>query len=159
MADMGMGAMDGANGGAFSHDAHAGMPGMDQDSGPGAAMIHGAMDHSMRDMSKLPPGANGVGVDMVAPMPVDRMDFPGLGLDTVSHRVLRYTALVARRPRAVRPPERSLEIHLTGHMERYMCSFDGQQFSAASDDPLRLGDRNSVSQGESVSVLVDLSGR
>src|SRR3546814_10165903 len=57
---MGMGAMDGANGGAFSHDAHAGMPGMDQDSGPGAAMIHGAMDHSMRDMSKLPPGANGV---------------------------------------------------------------------------------------------------
>src|SRR3546814_9004919 len=48
MADMGMGAMDGANGGAFSHDAHAGMPGMDQDSGPGAAMIHGAMDHSMR---------------------------------------------------------------------------------------------------------------
>src|SRR3546814_9771228 len=88
---MGMGAMDGANGGAFSHDAHAGMPGMDQDSGPGAAMIHGAMDHSMRDMSKLPPGANGVGVDMVAPMPVDRMDFPGLGLDTVSHRVLRYT--------------------------------------------------------------------
>src|SRR3546814_6916762 len=45
MADMGMGAMDGANGGAFSHDAHAGMPGMDQDSGPGAAMIHGAMDH------------------------------------------------------------------------------------------------------------------
>src|SRR3546814_16359241 len=46
MADMGMGAMDGANGGAFSHDAHAGMPGMDQDSGPGAAMIHGAMDRS-----------------------------------------------------------------------------------------------------------------
>src|SRR3546814_2961634 len=90
---MGIGAMDGANGGAFSHDAHAGMPGMDQDSGPGAAMIHGAMDHSMRDMSKLQPGANGVGVDMVAPMPVDRMDFPGLGLDTVSHRVLRYTDL------------------------------------------------------------------
>src|SRR3546814_14106611 len=28
MADMGMGAMDGANGGAFSHDAHAGLPGM-----------------------------------------------------------------------------------------------------------------------------------
>src|SRR3546814_12642627 len=83
----------------------------------------------MCDMSKLPPGANGVGVDMVAPMPVDRMDFPGLGLDTVSHRVLRYTDLVARRPRAVRPPERSLEIHLTGNMERYMWSFDGQKRS------------------------------
>src|SRR3546814_19282055 len=52
MADMGMGAMDGANGGAFSHDAHAGMPGMDQDSGPGAALIHGELDHSTRDRSE-----------------------------------------------------------------------------------------------------------
>src|SRR3546814_18057051 len=96
------------------------MPGMDQDSGPGAAMIHGAMDHSMRDMSKLPPGANGVGVDMVAPMPVDRMDFPGLGLDTVSNRVLRYTDLVARRPRAVRPPRPSPETPLTRQMEPHI---------------------------------------
>jgi len=143
MADMGMGAMDGGDGGAMRHDA---MPGTDHaamDHGAMAGMDHGSgggtMDHSMRDLSKLPPGANGVGVDMVAPMPVDRMDYPGLGLDTVSHRVLRYTDLVAIRPNPVRPPERSLEIHLTGNMERYMWSFDGQKFSAVTDNPIRFG--------------------
>ena len=119
MADMGMGAMD--------HEAHG---------GGGDA---GGMDHSMRDMSKLPPTASGVGVDMVAPMPADRTDFPGLGLDKVSHRVLRYTDLVAIRPNPVRPPERHLEIHLTGNMERFMWSFDGRKFSAVTDHPIRFG--------------------
>ncbi|MGE3622782.1 MAG: copper resistance system multicopper oxidase, partial [Bdellovibrionales bacterium] len=126
MADMGMGAMDGGHGGAMQHDAHGGM-------------AHGEMDHSMRDMSKLPPGAQGAGVDMVAPMPVDRTDFPGLGLDQVTHRVLRYTDLVAKNANPVRPPERHLEIHLTGNMERYMWSFDGKKFSAVTDDPIRFG--------------------
>ena len=27
-----------------------------------------------------------------------------------------------------RPPAREIELHLTGHMERYMWSFDGKQF-------------------------------
>jgi len=114
--------------GGMAHGDHAAAAGSD----------HAAMNHSMRDLSKLPPDANGVGVDMVAPMPVDRMDFPGLGLNKVSHRVLRYTDLVAKRQNPVRPPERSLEIHLTGNMERYMWSFDGQKFSAVTDDPIRF---------------------
>ncbi len=132
MADMGMAGMnmDGAEGGAMSHDAHAAM-----DHGSGS----GAMDHSMRDMSKLPEDAQGAGVDMVSPMPMDRMDFQGLGLDKVPHRVLRYTDLVSKRPNPVRPPERSLQIHLTGNMERYMWSFDGKKFSAVTDDPIRFG--------------------
>ncbi|MEZ5743485.1 MAG: copper resistance system multicopper oxidase [Sphingomonadaceae bacterium] len=114
MADMGMGAMDG--------------------------MDHGAMDHSMRDTSTLPPDVKaGPGVDMVSPMPVDRMDFPGLGLDRVTHRVLRYTDLAAKRPNPLRPPERQMQIHLTGNMERYMWSFDGKKFSAVTDDPIRFG--------------------
>jgi FtsP/CotA-like multicopper oxidase with cupredoxin domain len=29
----------------------------------------------------------------------------------------------------VRPPEREIELHLTGNMERYMWSFDGRKFS------------------------------
>ena len=135
MADMGMGHKDGGDGGAMMHDAHSAHKveaGMERSAG-------GAMDHSMRDLSKLPPGANPVGVDMVAPMPEDRMNYPGLGLDTVPHRVLRYTDLVAIRANPVRPPDRSLEIHLTGNMERYMWSFDGQKFSAVSDDPIRFG--------------------
>ncbi|TIX50269.1 copper resistance system multicopper oxidase [Alteraurantiacibacter aquimixticola] len=115
MADMGMGAMDHGAGG---HE----------------------MDHSMRDTSLLPDNvATGPGVDMVAPMPVDRMDFPGLGLDAVDHRVLRYTDLTSAWPNPARAVERELEIHLTGNMERYMWSFDGRKFSAVTDAPIRFG--------------------
>jgi CopA family copper-resistance protein len=118
MADMGMGAKD--------HSAHGG--------------AEASMDHSMRDTSLLPPQvAAGPGVDMVAPMPMDRMDFPGLGLDTVDHRVLRYTDLAAAHPNPLRVPERELQIHLTGNMERYMWSFDGREFAAVTDHPIRFG--------------------
>lgn len=114
MADMGMGAM---SGGAMA-----------------------GMDHSMRDLSALPDSVvTGPGVDMVAPMPMDRMDYPGLGLDKLAHKVLRYTDLRAANANPMRPPQRELEIHLTGNMERYMWSFDGQQFTAVTDDPIRFG--------------------
>ncbi|MBX7492846.1 copper resistance system multicopper oxidase [Qipengyuania sp. 1NDW9] len=122
MADMGMGSMGGEHGG------------MDH-----GAMGHGDMDHSMRDTSKLPADVKvGPGLDMVSPMPMDRMDYPGLGLDNVGHRVLRYTDLKAKRTNPHRMPTRSLEIHLTGNMERYMWSFDGRKFSAVTDDPIRF---------------------
>nr|WP_298895992.1 copper resistance system multicopper oxidase [uncultured Altererythrobacter sp.] len=98
------------------------------------------MDHSMRDTSKLPGDVEvGPGLDMVAPMPMDRMDFPGLGLDKVPHRVLRYTDLKAARMNPHREVEREMEIHLTGNMERYMWSFDGKKFTAVTDDPIRFG--------------------
>ena len=120
MADMGM----------MDHSAH---------SGSEMASMEG-MDHSMRDTSALPADVEaGPGVDMVAPMPMDRMDFPGLGLDTVSHRVLRYTDLRARRMNPHREIDREMEIHLTGNMERYMWSFDGRKFTAVTDDPIRFG--------------------
>lgn len=100
----------------------------------------GGMDHSMRDTSKLPDDVEaGPGVDMIAPMPMDRMDFPGLGLDKVDHRVLRYTDLKAKRMNPHRKVDREMEIHLTGNMERYMWSFDGKKFSAVTDDPIRFG--------------------
>jgi len=115
MADMGM--MD-----------HGGMAGME------------GMDHSMRDTSTLPADVKvGPGLDMVSPMPMDRMDFPGLGLDTVNHRVLRYTDLKAKRINPHREVDREMRIHLTGNMERYMWSFDGRKFTAVTDDPIRFG--------------------
>ncbi len=108
-----------------------------------AAMGHGdmsGMDHDMRDTSLLPDDVEaGPGVDMVAPMPTDRMDFPGLGLDNVPHRVLRYTDLKAKRMNPHREVEREMEIHLTGNMERYMWSFDGKKFTAVTEDPIRFG--------------------
>ena len=100
----------------------------------------GGMDHSMRDKSLVPDDVEvGPGVDMIAPMPMDRMDFPGLGLDGVGHRVLRYTDLKARRMNPHRSIDREMEIHLTGNMERYMWSFDGKKFTAVTDDPIRFG--------------------
>ena len=124
MADMGMGGMD--------HSAHGG--------GHGGMSDMGGMDHSMRDKSLVPDDVEvGPGVDMIAPMPVDRMDFPGLGLDKVKHRVLRYTDLKAKRMNPHRMVEREMEIHLTGNMERYMWSFDGKAFSAVTDNPIRFG--------------------
>ena len=100
----------------------------------------GGMDHSMRDKSLVPSDVEvGPGVDMIAPMPMDRMDFPGLGLDKVPHRVLRYTDLKAKRMNPHRKVEREMEIHLTGNMERYMWSFDGKKFTAVTDDPIRFG--------------------
>ncbi len=100
---------------------------------------HADMDHSMRDKSSVPETFKvGAGVDMIAPMPIDRMDFPGLGLDKVGHRVLRHSNLKALRPNPVRPPERQMEIHLIGNMERYMWSFDGQKLNAVSDHPIRF---------------------
>ena len=109
-----------------------------------AAMGHdmsgGGMDHNMRDTSLLPADVKvGPGLDMVAPMPTDRMDFPGLGLDEVPHRVLRYTDLKAKRINPHRKVEREMEIHLTGNMERYMWSFDGKKFTSVTDDPIRFG--------------------
>ena len=106
----------------------------------GHDMSGGGMDHNMRDTSKLPGDVKvGPGLDMVAPMPMDRMDFPGLGLDKVPHRVLRYTDLTAARMNPHREVEREMEIHLTGNMERYMWSFDGKKFTAVTDDPIRFG--------------------
>src|SRR4028119_1766896 len=109
MKDMGMGGMD--------HGAHAGHG--------GAAMDHSNMD--MRDKSKVPFDV-GVGVDMIAPMPVDRTGDPGLGLEDVGHKVLTYKDLVAIAPnKDQRMPTRRVDIHLTGNMERFMWSMDGQQ--------------------------------
>ncbi len=113
MDDMGM------DHGSPPGTAHAGMAGMDM----------GAMN--MRDKSLAPPDMKvGPGVDMIAMNSQDGAGKPGLGLDDVGHRVLVYTDLVALTPNAdSRPPSRSLEIHLTGNMERFMWSFDGRQFS------------------------------
>ncbi len=125
MTDMGM--MD-----------HAAMGHGDMGHGDMAEM--GGMDHDMRDTSLLPDDVKvGPGLDMVAPMPTDRMAFPGLGLDNVPHRVLRYTDLKAKRMNPHREVDREMEIHLTGNMERYMWSFDGKKFTSVTDDPIRFG--------------------
>ncbi|MCJ2178405.1 copper resistance system multicopper oxidase [Novosphingobium album (ex Hu et al. 2023)] len=137
MADMGM-AM---NAGAMAGMDHGAMDGMDMsgmDMGTGKGNTGSGMN--MRDTARLPASVKaGPGMDMVAMHPADRMDFPGLGLDQAGHRVLTYKQLTAARTNPdLRRPSRLKEIHLTGNMERYMWSFDGQKFDAVTDKPIRF---------------------
>ena len=113
MKDMGMGMAGGA------------MAGMDHGGPPMSEM---AM--TMRDFAHAPEVTKGPGVQTIAPMPMDRTGEPGQGLDATGHRVLVYQDLIAldRNP-DVRAPSRSLAIHLTGNMERFMWSFDGVKMS------------------------------
>ena len=96
-----------------------------------------AMDHDMRDKSKVDFKV-GPGVDMIAPMPMDRNDHPGIGLDNVGHKVLTYKDLVALTPNTdKRVPTRRIDIHLTGNMERFMWSMDGEKLSE-NPEPYRF---------------------
>src|SRR5690606_31758027 len=81
-------------------------------------------------------------VDMQAVAPTARLDDPGVGLRDNGRRVLTYADLHALRPDPDgREPGRTLELHLTGHMERFLWSFDGQPSSAAEPIRLRYGER------------------
>lgn len=130
MKDMGMGGMD-----------HGSMAGMNHGAS-GAMAEMGAMDMSdmnMRDKSKVPPAVKvGVGVDAIAMSPIDRTGDPGLGLEDVGHKVLTYRDLMSLTPNPdTRAPTRTVEIHLTGNMERFMWSFDGEKFSEGVE-PIRF---------------------
>ncbi len=112
--------------------------GMDDMGMGGAAHGSGGMEHGDRVDEAPPAWKSGVGVDMVAMNPQDSSGKPGLGLENVDHKVLVYGDLVALEPNPdTRPPSRSLEIHLTGNMERFMWSFDGQKFSEVVE-PIRF---------------------
>ncbi|WCL53372.1 copper resistance system multicopper oxidase [Gimibacter soli] len=147
MKDMGMdhGAMGHGNMGGMDHST------MDHSQMNHATMDHGQMDHSTMDHSKMghaqpdegqmdhaamghapaaKPLKTGPGVDNIATMPVSRLHEPGLGLEDVPHRTLRYSQLRSLDPIPDRrQPERELDLHLTGNMERYMWSFDGIKYT------------------------------
>jgi CopA family copper-resistance protein len=146
MADMGMGdmaGMAGMGGGAAAKGGMAGMPGMDA---PSPAPKRDAGMAGMPGMSggKAMPGMTGGGAGMhgpdkhgpgnsvVAMAPKNRLGEPGTGLEGMPWRVLVYNdlqSLVANYDR--RPPEREIELHATGNMERYMWGFDGKKYSEA----------------------------
>lgn len=111
------------------------------------------MDHSAHDMSAMSEQQHAVsennnpGVDMQAMMPMARLDDPGVGLRAsdrpgVTRRVLSYADLKSSFPDPDgREPSRDIELHLTGHMERYVWSFDGIPFASAEPLMLKYGER------------------
>jgi CopA family copper-resistance protein len=81
-------------------------------------------------------------VDMQTMMPTSRLDDPGIGLRDNGRRVLTYADLrsLFEDPDG-REPARTIELHLTGHMERFAWSFDGLKFSDAEPIRLTYGER------------------
>ena len=133
MAAMGMGGMQEMNMDGHDSGPHRdhGMPAMSMAAGGSEeAITHGSNNH-------------GPGAAMVATSPRNRLDEAGVGLEDSPHRVLVYNDL--RSPTTwpdQRKPERELELHLTGNMERYMWSFDGKKFSEVKEPiPFRYGER------------------
>jgi CopA family copper-resistance protein len=114
------------------HGAAAPPPGMAPPKPRGSDVMSdtGGMDMNTRDPKNAPGVKLGPGVQTIAPMPQDRTGDPGLGLESVGHRVLVYKDLIAlNRNPDTRTPSRALTIHLTGNMERFIWGFDGEKFS------------------------------
>jgi FtsP/CotA-like multicopper oxidase with cupredoxin domain len=101
------------------------------------------MDMSMRNPRRAPQVALGPGVQAIAPMPQDRTAERGTGLGQVDHRVLVYGDLEALHPSPdPRPPTRTVDVHLTGNMDRFMWSFDGVEYSRGAEPiPFRRDER------------------
>ena len=106
-----------------------------------AGMDHSAMGHDMESDSgvKVKPGPH---IDMMATNAQVRLDDPGVGLRNNGRRVLTYADLRnLYRTRDKRPPEREIELHLTGNMSRYMWSINGIKYADAKPIGLNYGER------------------
>jgi len=103
------------------HDAHAGHAGH----GSGNTPEHPPSEHR----NPL--------VDMQSAATSPRLDDPGIGLRDNGRKVLAYADLhsLFDDPDG-REPAREIELHLTGHMEKFAWNFDGVPFASA--EPLRL---------------------
>ncbi|AXI82572.1 copper resistance system multicopper oxidase [Xylella taiwanensis] len=148
MQDMGHGMSHGLHGGS-AHEM-TDMPGMAH---PGTHGEH-ANHTSMLPDQAIPHVSHGVLADRAAPRhpaserhnplvdmrvdaPQPRLNDPGIGLRDNGRHVLTYADLhsLFDDPDG-REPGREIELHLTGHMEKFAWSFDGIPF--ASSAPLRL---------------------
>lgn len=81
-------------------------------------------------------------IDMRSNATAPRLDDPGVGLRDNGRRVLCYADLhsVFEDPDG-REPARDIELHLTGHMEKFAWSFDGIAFASAQPLRLQYGER------------------
>jgi FtsP/CotA-like multicopper oxidase with cupredoxin domain len=97
---------------------------------------------AMHGMAPPSAGDNNPGVDMRVNTPDVRLDDPGIGLRANGRRVLTYADLhTLGGSLDERPAQRAIELHLTGHMQRFIWSFDGQKFSEAAALRFAQGER------------------
>ncbi|WP_445677511.1 copper resistance system multicopper oxidase [Pseudomonas putida] len=151
MNDMGMdhSSMAGMNHSSMAGMDHSKMAGMDHGSMAGmdhskmAGTDHGSMAGMSKEMQSHPDSElNNPLVDMQTMTPTAKLDDPGIGLRNNGRRVLTYADL---RSTFIDPdgrePSRNIELHLTGHMEKFAWSFDGIKFSDAAPLRLKYGER------------------
>jgi CopA family copper-resistance protein len=131
-----------ADHGAMDHSVHS--------SGASGAVDHAAMGHGLptadaasgnspvqHSMTEMRPT-----VDSTVEQVRTGLDDPGIGLRDNGRRVLTYADLhTVGGPIDRRDPQRDIELHLTGHMERFIWSFNGQKFSEAAPLRFNLGER------------------
>jgi FtsP/CotA-like multicopper oxidase with cupredoxin domain len=97
---------------------------------------------TMDDMGMGGSTAMGPMVDSVAADPRTDLDDPGVGLRDNGRRVLTYADLhTLDGPIDSRMPGREIVLHLTGHMERFVWSFDGRKFSESQPLHFNYGER------------------
>lgn len=135
MSDMGMdhGSMGGMDHGQMAGMDHSSMAGMDHGSMAGMA---GAMQTHPASETNNPL------VDMQTMTPTPKLNDPGIGLRDNGRRVLTYADLRSTfADPDGREPGRTVELHLTGHMEKFAWSFDGIKFSDAEPLRLKYGER------------------
>ena len=125
--------MSGMDGSTMNHDmSNHDMSEHDMSNHDMSGMDGSTMNHDMSDMDRG---------DM-SMMRKSRMHEPGIGLENTGTRVLVYTDLRSIAPGYDRrSPERELELHLTGNMERYMWTFDGKKYSEQKQITFYNGER------------------
>lgn len=120
---------------------HSGMAGMDP---AGVATMGQSAPALARASSKVRHARTeyGPSVDMRVDTPRTNLDDPGIGLRNNGRRVLTYSDLktLGDLPDR-RVPEREIELHLTGNMERYTWSVDGLEFGKSTPVHFRHGER------------------
>lgn len=127
------------------HDQHAGQEVARPKQSSGRSG-HGASDAAKSDPGKPikhGPDSHGTGNQAIPEETVRRLSDPGSGLGGSGRKVLVYSDLKAlEKFYDTREPLRELELHATGHMERFIWSFDGKKFTQAQE-PIyfRFGER------------------
>jgi CopA family copper-resistance protein len=144
-ANMGMKGMEGGCGANMG----AAVSGQDAHQGHTPSQTKPADPHAGHDMSGTggtqthPPSETGNPlVDMQTTSPTPKLDDPGIGLRDNGRKVLSYSMLKSTfdDPDG-RDPGREIELHLTGHMERFAWGFNGQKFSDVEPIRLTYGER------------------
>ena len=124
------------------HDAQHAAPAPDPHAGHGQPETAAASGPGRAPKVNHARTEYGPGVDMRVDMPRTNLDDAGVNLRDNGRRVLTYADLrTVGGPVDPREPTRQIELHLTGNMERFMWSFDGQKFSEPLPIHFRYGER------------------